>query len=239
MKPLVKVCEGINCALVITDITQDSDEYIDEHIINTKAWHEKNKFKYSETYTLNIIYKHTTQSDTIISGNITEHCSYLDEEHIQLKEDGYYTIDHIILPSKEVYDASIDLDWYVCDGVSIYQVCNGNFKEITFDTLATLVESDEMQGTTISGVSLPQFSICHLNQCYVNKCKAVFKNLSVCHSNDIYYERDIVWMAINVIKYYVELGELLSAQQLLESLNYCGEICGEYKSSVSSCGCSK
>mgnify|MGYP006920096589 FL=1 len=56
---------------------------------------------------------------------ITDHCSYLDEEHLTLKEDGYYTINHIILPSIDIYNASINLDWYVCDGISVYTTCNG------------------------------------------------------------------------------------------------------------------
>nr|DAN06269.1 MAG TPA: hypothetical protein [Bacteriophage sp.] len=50
--------------------------------MDSKAWNEKNKFKYSETYTLNIIYRHTTDKDEIVSSVITDHCSYLDEEHI-------------------------------------------------------------------------------------------------------------------------------------------------------------
>ena len=141
MIPLVKVCKGANCSLIITDVTQDSDQYVAESVMDSKAWNEKNKFKYSETYTLNIIYRHTTDKDEIVSSVITDHCSYLDEEHIQLKEDGYYTIDHIILPSIEVYDESINLDWYVCDGTSVYTRCNSEWEEVAFDKLADLVEN--------------------------------------------------------------------------------------------------
>lgn len=240
MTPLVKICKENNCSLVITDVTQDSDQYVGEFVANTKAWHERNQFKYSETYTINIVYKHTTSSDTIIAGTITEHCSYLDEEHIKLKEDGYYTIDHVILPSIDTYDASIDLDWYVCDGASIYTRCENSWEEVSFDKLATLVENNELEGTTISGISLTQFSICHLYACYVNKCKNIFNSLSACSSNDnVHYSRDLIWMAINIIKYYVEIGQLLEAQQLLEELHYCGELCSEDMSQTIDCGCSK
>lgn len=239
MIPIVKVCKETSCSIVITDLTQDSDQYIDESVIDTKVWHEKNKFKYSETYTLNIICKHNTQEDKVVSTVITDHCSYLDEEHLTLKEDGYYTINHIILPSIDIYDASINLDWYVCDGISVYTTCNGQFTELTFDKLATLVENNSIEGTTISGITLTQFFIGHLYECYVAKCQAVFKSLSQCAKSDIYYSRDLVWMAINVIKYYVEIGQLLAAQQLLETLNYCGEICSENMSKTADCGCSK
>ena len=239
MIPLVKVCKGANCSLIITDVTQDSDQYVAESVMDSKAWNEKNKFKYSETYTLNIIYRHTTDKDEIVSSVITDHCSYLDEEHIQLKEDGYYTIDHIILPSIEVYDESINLDWYACDGTSVYTRCNSEWEEVAFDKLADLVETNELEGTTISGISLNQFSICHLYECYINKCKTIFKSLSPCASNETYYARDLVWMAINIIKYYVEIGQLLEAQHLLETLNYCGELCSENMSQTTNCGCSK
>lgn len=239
MIPLVKVCKGANCSLIITDVTQDSDQYVAKSVMDSKAWNEKNKFKYSETYTLNIIYRHTTDKDEIISSVITDHCSYLDEEHIQLKEDGYYTIDHIILPSIEVYDESINLDWYVCDGTSVYTRCENQWKEVAFDKLADLVETNELEGTTISGISLTQFSICHLYECYISKCRTIFESLSPCASNETYYARDLVWMAINIIKYYVEIGQLLEAQHLLETLNYCGELCSENMSQTTNCGCSK
>lgn len=239
MIPLVKVCKGANCSLIITDITQDSDQYVAESVMDSKAWNEKNKFKYSETYTLNIIYRHTTDKDEIVSSVITDHCSYLDEEHIQLKEDGYYTIDHIILPSIEVYDESINLDWYVCDGTSVYTRCNSEWKEVAFDKLADLVETNELESTTISGISLTQFSICHLYECYISKCRTIFESLSPCASSETYYARDLIWMAINIIKYYVEIGQLLEAQHLLETLNYCGELCSENMSQTTNCGCSK
>ena len=170
MTPLVKICKENNCSLIITDVTQDSDQYVDESIANPKAWHERNKFKYSETYTLNIIYKHTTNSDDIIASIITDHCSYLDEEHIKLKEDGYYTIDHIILPSIDTYDDSIELDWYVCDGGSVYTRCENKWEEVKFNDLAKLVENNKLEGTTISGVSLTQFSICHLYESW-KRCR--------------------------------------------------------------------
>ena len=207
--------------------------------MDSNAKNEKNKFKYSETYTLNIIYRHTTDKDEIVYSIIADHCSYLDEEHIQLKEDGYYTIDHIILPSIEVYDESINLDWYVCDGTSVYTRCNSEWKEVAFDKLADLVETNELEGTTISGITLTQFSICHLYECYISECRTIFKSLSPCASNETYYARDLVWMAINIIKYYVEIGQLLEAQHLLETLNYCGELCSENMSQTTNCGCSK
>ena len=36
MTPLVKICKENNCSLVITDVTQDSDQYVGEFVANTK-----------------------------------------------------------------------------------------------------------------------------------------------------------------------------------------------------------
>ena len=55
MTPLVKICNTGKCAIVITDLTQDSNEYVTESIPDAEAYYERNKFKYSETYTINII----------------------------------------------------------------------------------------------------------------------------------------------------------------------------------------
>ena len=47
-------------------------------------------------------------------------------------------------------------------------------------------------------------------------------------------------MTINVIKYYVELGQLMEAQRLLEELIKCGGICNDTQSpGKKSCGCSR
>ena len=38
------------------------------------------------------------------------------------------------------------------------------------------------------------------------------KALTKCpKNNDLTYKRDLIWMTINVIKYYVELGQLMEA----------------------------
>ena len=57
MTPLVRICNIDKCSILITDITQDSNEYIPEDIVDTEVYYTKNKFKYSETATINIIQK--------------------------------------------------------------------------------------------------------------------------------------------------------------------------------------
>lgn len=243
MNPIVEVQNVDKCSLIITDITQDSDEYIPEDELDVKNYYAKNKFKYSETYTVNVIVKYTL--DKINSGSIidvifNDHCSYLDELHYTIKEDGYYEIYHIILPTKEWYEAGIipDLDIYYTDGNQFYNVVNGVSKEVS---VADVVNAN-CDGNTISQTSLAQFSICQLFDCYINTCQQVFDNeLTSCDKNaDLIHKRDLIWMAINAIKYHVELGQLMEAQRILEELTNCGGICNDTSStSKQGCGCSR
>ena len=238
MKPIVKIQKEQNCSISIIDLTQDSDEYLNEYIEDTEAYHQRNKYKYSETVTINVIVKNTTKESSVVKYIVTDHCSYLDEEHFNLSEDGYYTIVHAIIPILEYANVESSLVQYVWDGEVIHKLTSSKDCEISMEEFAEIVTNQKLDGTTISGVALTQFSICHLYQCFINKCQESFKSISPCSTNT-YNNRDLVWMAINIIKYYVELGQLLQAQRLLEQLNSCGELCSESMFQKSDCGCSK
>ena len=261
MIPLVKICKEDNCTITITDVTQDSDNYLDENITDTLVYHQNNKFKYSETATVNIVCKHTTTDTTIVNTYITTHETYLDEEHVYLEQDGYYTIYHVILPTKDAVTDVLDTHdtsykGYVvedCDNIALYTTAFnpavGIYGQwlylkipISPQELVELIDAGDFENTTISSVVLTQFSICNLYNCFLKKCNTLFKSMSPCQpkSSEAQYQRDLVWMVINVIKYYVEIGQLLEAQSLLESLNYCGELCSdEVVSQTSDCGCNK
>lgn len=54
------------------------------------------------------------------------------------------------------------------------------------------------------------------------------------------YNRDIIWMAINVIKYLIELGQYYEAQRVLEDITQCGGICKDVmvdKNTIGGGGC--
>lgn len=255
MTPLVKICNTNNCEIVITDLTQDSDEYVPEDTLlsNLEAFYSRNRFRYSDTYTINIIQKNDTEEDIkIVETLFTCHDSYLDEEHYNLNSDGFYTIHHIILPSLEWYNNELEkkdsvlksnLLIYVTDGSNIYKQ-NNNKLEIVEPAVISEINTE---GTTISRTSVTQFSICHLYDCYLSLCKQIFKGISFKCMNkdnieDLIFKRDFIWMTINVLKYYVEVDQLWEAQLLLTEINYCGGICNApnmLQQQNSGCGCSK
>lgn len=254
MKPLFELENNPIHGLRVTDVTLDSDEYLAESISDAEALiqHKNNKFKYSETCTINIIEKHTidstgNQENTIEIIDINEHCSYLDEFYYQLKEDGYYTIHHAILPLKSCIDNDInegstinkDLSVYSTDGQNIYQ---GDKIISAFQLINVNPEE-----TTISIAFTDQFSIYKLWDCFIKFCKQIFKNINFrCLSDkgleDFIFKRDLLWMTINIIKYHVDFGQLWEAQRLLQEMNQCGGLCNEQSmssQSSSGCGCSK
>lgn len=252
MVPIIKICNDDNNSIIITDLTQDSSEYVSEDIQNPEAYYEKNKFKYSETCTVNIIQQNTVESEQIIDTVFTDHISYLDEIHYKLNKDGFYTIHHFILPSLEWFEKEIqkehsilekNIDIYICDCENIYHYCKGELVKVDPEVIVEV----NTNNTTISKISIDQFSIYYLYNCYINLCKQIFQNTYYkCFDNsnlkDINFKRDFIWMAINVIKYYVGLNQLLEAQRLLEEINYCGGICNErvsIKQQRSRCGCNK
>jgi hypothetical protein len=53
---------------------------------------------------------------------------------------------------------------------------------------------------------------------------------SNCNINDSSYKqkifnRDVLWMGINVIKYSLEVSQYYEAQRILEDLTRCGNLC--------------
>ena len=252
MKPIVKICNTGKCSIVITDLTQDSEEYVTESILDAEVYYERNKFKYSETCTINIIQRNTATSEEILDSIITDHTSYLDEIHYQLQQDGFYTIHHFIIPTvdwlkqeleKEHSILEKNIELYVCDCNTIYRYYDGTLTEVSPEVLSEI----NTENTTISRISIDQFSICYLYDCYISLCKQIFKRINYRCMNksnldEIKFKRDFLWMTINIIKYYVELNQLLEAQRLLEEVNFCGGLCNEQKTvkqQSSGCGCNR
>lgn len=251
MNPIFEICEVKNCRIRITDRTQEDEQYIPENIndpLSLEGYYYNNKFKYSQTYTINIIQYTSTKDKYIVDTIYTQHCSYLDEAYCNLNKDGYYTIYHIILPSIEWLQEEIskednildeDITIYVTDGSKIYQYKNQELLEIDPEVIAFV----NTEGTTISRAEGDTFSLCHLYKCYITICKQIFNSMNIRCLNKNFnlenstFNRDFLWMTISIIKYHVEFDELMEAQRLLETVNYCNGLCKEGVPSNTSKGC--
>lgn len=250
MTPIFNICNVKGNGIRITDLTQQDAQYVpentDQTILNT--YYKNNRFKYSETYTINIIEYVSTTKRSILTTLYTDHCGYLDEVYYQVPKDGYYTIYHILLPSIEWLKEQLqkednilkDTQIYVTDGTSIYKLSEN--KLVVVDP--ELVSQINTEGTTISRSTFDTFYIGYLFKCYVSLCKKIFEGMNIkCLNNnsDLFeaiYNRDFLWMTINVIKYHTEFGDLLEAQRLLETINSCNGLCNQNVTIKSNgCGC--
>lgn len=253
MNPIFNICNAGNSKIRIQDVTQEAEEYIPEDINNVESlygYYSNNRFKYSQTYTINILL-YNTEEPSVVDYNFTDHQSYLDEAYFDLKKDGYYTVQHYILPSvdwlrdqesKETNILDNDISIYVTDGNKIYYYKDGELEEKSIECFSKL---ENVEDTTISKLDKNTFSIYYIYNCYINTCKQIFNrsNIRCLNKNtdqqDLNFKRDFLQMTINVLKYYTELGQLNEAQRLLSQFDTCNTFCSTSNNHVthSGCGC--
>lgn len=250
MELTLKICNVDNCNLRISDLTQQTLEYAPEELdgLELQVYYDNNVFKYTDTYTINIIQYTSTKKTELLDTIYSAHDSELDEIYYQIPKDGFYTITHLVLPSIEWLENQLELQVidssrqvYVTDGNQIYQYVRGKLIAKEPEIFTTINIAD----TTISGVMQNTFSICRLYECYIHFCKKVLNSpLDKCFNkidSDLIFKRDFLWMSINLIKYYTEFEQLEEAQRLLEKINRCGEFCNSIydEHRIVDCGCSQ
>lgn len=248
-----------NCKLNIKDLSYDEGVYLDEDanipgsVVN---YYELDKFKYSETYTVNIIKKVTTTEEKVVKVLFTEHDleTLLDEAYFTPEIDGYYIIYHYVLPSEMFFiseqwqHSDKDKQMYFTDGQNIYKLNNLVQEEIISPEDFIELEND-LEDTSISLKVEGIFTTCYLFDCYINLCRQIF-NTTDCRdacktdiNSDLVFKRDFVWMTFNIIKYLVEKNQLLEAQRILEVLMQCNQFCNSTpefnKGKDCGCGCKK
>lgn len=207
----------------------------------------KGNFTYADTVSIDAIQWNGLLDTTYDSEVYTEHEDQDDPVIIPISKDGWFTVVHMVLPTADWFEsaASSTLDLYsivyYSDGSSIYKYYNGTVTTTTIDEIIEVNTDD----TTLSRVTKDYVSICYLKQCYINYCMSVFNSsaFTTCwNKNDTSedaYKRDLVWMAINVIKYLVKCNQLYEAQRIVDQINGCNGLCpSDTTSTTSGCGCS-
>lgn len=174
------------------------------------------------------------------------------DRQIPVNFDSWYTVYYIVLPTKNwVYQNQIIADLFslvfYIENNKIYRYSKQGVDEELLDYSELIHYADLTDAKhNISMASQDFMSICFLQKCYVNLCQQIFKdkNFVRCSNkvdHSLSYTRDLVWMALNVIKYMVETNQLFEAQRILEIIYSCNGICknGNSKFYESNCGCSK
>lgn len=179
----------------------------------------------------------------------TETVSY--EYHKDINKDGWFTVFGLIIPTKNWYinnkllaDKSYTYTIYTENG-KYYKIVAGEEVEITnIEDLLLPNYTD----STIDRIEQDKVSIWFLRNCYINLCKQIFENrgFSRCWNkntidSELVYKRDLVWMAINVIKYLTEFEQLSEVQRIIQNINGCNGLCSQQDipKYSSGCGCSR
>lgn len=231
-------------------IIQDTTKYNTEDE-SGKSLHS---FKASETGSVFVLEYHKDDKESIyLSPMIINNHSQYAEYTIKIPRDGWFTIHHIVLPTREYLESFTRIELkgvrfaYCIDFNQIRDLNNlddnGNPKKVT---IKEVLEGNTNIATT-SMIGKDYISILHLQKCLVNLCLEIFKQITKakgCFSNkfsnsDLVFKRDLVWMAINVIKYMSKYNMKAEAARIITQLEGCNGICTGTSSSekISECGC--
>ena len=212
------------------------------------------------SFSLNCFRKSDTQSIVIASINKLkgeEVATSTIGNIINIDRDGWLTIYYLVLPTKEWFIRAsktpnildlYDIVYYVSKGnVYWYQSNTQEFGQV--HQLQELIDLAQLPNvkTTLSYAKADRVSIFNLEKCYINLCQQIFESrgFSQCYNknnidSELIYKRDLVWMALNVIKYLAECNQPYEVERIIELLYSCNGVCGDKKvrSNGKGCGCS-
>lgn len=241
----INIITDAHCKVIIEDKT----EYLKE----TSTTTSKGSFKYSDTASI-IVLQHNRSKETVVKAPTFDyHTSQYIE--VPIGFDGWFTINYLVLPTREWLDKELNKNtgsainlynvvYFVEDG-SIFKYVRGTIES---SSIEEILEINPIN-TTIFKTSQDYISICFLQKCYINLCQQIFndRGLSQCWNkskvdSELVYKRDLVWMAINVVKYLTEFNQLAEVERIIEQIMSCNGLCINsqiYKSSNTGCGCNK
>lgn len=243
----IKVCTGAQCAITISEI---DGNYLSESS-NSVA---KNKFRYSDTVSIDVLQLNKSTDQRIHNPVFTIRDSEVKPIRLSISFDGWFTICHIVIPNEKWFERELKKETgsalnlyntvYYSDGTKIYKYINGEVSEVSLEEII----NRNIEDTTISIVKKDYVSVCFLRKCYVNLCQQLFNSniISECSNNrkdncNLIFQRDLIWMALNVIQYLTELNQLAEAERIIEQLGRgCNGLCKQTfeQLSKSGCGCS-
>lgn len=252
----INIITDAHCKVII----EDKSEYLNESSNTT----QKGRFKYSDTASIVILQHNKISGAEVKAPSHNKHTSQYIEVPIQF--DGWFTINYLVLPTEEWFVNNYESNYsalsiydivYFTDGTNIYKYVPNKSTSASTPSNANPYQYVDMEevlevnpvNTTISKVSKDYISICFLQKCYINLCQQIFNDraFSQCWNksdvdSELIYKRDLVWMAINVIKYLTEFCQLAEVERIIERINGCNGLCKSNSTNLSTssgCGCSK
>lgn len=236
----INITTSDKCKIVVQDVST----YLAEDFSGIV----KGKFKYSDTISIDVL-QHNQTLKTIYTKHDT-----LKSVDIPIGFDGQFSLVHLVIPNIEWFNKELEKTEgsalglydivYFSDGTDIYKYINGKTSQVTIDDILEI----NTVNTTISRISRDFVSICFLRKCYINLCQQIFndRGISKCWNknkvnSELIYKRDLVWMAINVVKYLTQCEQLAEADRVIKTIQGCNGLCvsTNLTNSTNGCGCSK
>lgn len=236
----INITTSDKCKIVVQDVST----YLAEDFSGIV----KGKFKYSDTISIDVL-QHNQTLKTIYTKHDT-----LKSVDIPIGFDGQFSLVHLVIPNIEWFNKELEKTEgsalglydivYFSDGIDIYKYINGETSQVTIDDILEI----NTVNTTISRISRDFVSICFLRKCYINLCQQIFndRGISKCWNknkvnSELIYKRDLVWMAINVVKYLTQCEQLAEADRVIKTIQGCNGLCisTNLTNSTNGCGCSK
>ena len=250
MQAKCKVCKNGACSVQVIGLERDSNQYLDGEQVSFR------NYTFEQTVTLNSVTSlNSKEEETREQYSLVPHFD-IDIDEIEIKTDGLKQIDHFIIPTKEWLDYVLEREVTALDSYSIvyyfdndkfYKYVAGREIEVGVDEILEV----NHESTTVIKESVHIFQLCHLEECFFKLCMYLLDNIPCtdpCITDKVkgfkldILNRDIVWMAINAIKYCIEQQQFFRAQKLLEHIETCWGICKDTnninKSNYKGCGCS-
>lgn len=253
MDAIFKICKQAQCNILVTGLEISSDQYQNDADLIVSY----RNYGWKQTVTVNaIISVNADGEETYQSHNVVLHdTDCMDEDQITLPLDGLFQVSHMIIPTADwiryvedrepkAFDMYEMVYFYDITSKAFYKYINHKAEKVDINEV---LEIDSCTSTIIRE-DKSTFTICHLMECFYNLCKNLLgaipgqcsKNLDSIKAQIA--NRDIIWMAINVIKYLIELGQYFEAQRILESVTQCGGICRDItvkSNKGGGCGCNQ
>ena len=245
------ICKSGTCGIQVKGLEKDSDQYLNQPQISVR------NYTFEQTVTLNtVIGLDSKENETFEQSSIVPHID-IDIDEITMNTDGLKQIDHYIIPTQEWFNYVLERDITAFDAYSIvyffdtteekfYKYLNGSLVQVELNEILEVNTTN----TTIIKESLNTFQMCHLEECFYKLCKYLLENMPCtdpCFDEKMkgfageILNRDIVWMAINAIKYCIEQQQFFRAQAIIEQMETCWGICRDLdninSSNYKGCGC--
>lgn len=239
MEFTIDINANIKGKITITDQSKLYNQYLDEDLDTAIS---PELFKFSETATLNVLTKINISNIVLKEVLLDDHKDVTDSSSFKVEEDGYYLIDHVVLPNMNWFESATNdkLSYfdtiYLTDGEKLYKVVDNSLEECT---VKEIIERNA-EGTTLCKTKIDVVYTGNLQECYISKCQSLFNSqLNKCSTSngDLTFERDFLWMTLNIIDYLVCRKQFMEAQRIIENFYTCNGFCKQNNNNRNQCCC--